>query len=133
MQSAIIAPTCFSTGRQYLLCERTEGRILLHECKRYMRRLIFALIAWLLHTRESGANAIGIAGVVVVHVTIVVDIPEVGGVSRIRRAQPPIRRYCRIQPINIYRFSSKSQNASYLTFEWRTTTLADSSTINTIH
>lgn len=113
-----------NTSRQYLLCRNTEGRILLHECKRYQALTHFHPYTWLLHTRESGANAIGIAGVVVVHVTIVVDIPEVGGVSRIRGTQPPIRRYCRIQPINIYRFSSKSQNASYLTFEWRTTTLA---------
>ena len=43
----------------------------------------FALITWLLNIRESGANAIGVAGVVVVHVAIVVDIPEVGGVGHI--------------------------------------------------
>lgn len=50
----------------------------------------FALITWLLNIRESGANAIGVAGVVVVHVAIVVDIPEVGSVTRIRRTQPPV-------------------------------------------
>ena len=43
----------------------------------------FALITWLLNIRESGANAIGVAGVVVVHVAIVVDIPEVAGVGHI--------------------------------------------------
>ena len=48
--------------------------------------------SWLLHTRESGADAIRVVGVVVVHVAIVVDIPEVGRVGRIRRTQPPIRR-----------------------------------------
>ena len=32
---------------------------------------------------EAGADAIGVAGVVVVHVAIVVDIPEVGSVGHI--------------------------------------------------
>lgn len=41
-----------------------------------------------------GGNAIRIAGVVVVAVAIVVDIPEVRGIVDIRRTQPPIRGRC---------------------------------------
>ena len=44
----------------------------------------FRPYSWLLHTRESGADAIGVAGVVVVHVAIVVVIPVVGSVGHIR-------------------------------------------------
>ena len=51
----------------------------------------FTLIMWLLSSNESGANAIRIAGVVVVVVTCGVHIVEVVRVSRIRRTLPPIR------------------------------------------
>ena len=50
----------------------------------------FALITWLLNVCESGADAIGVAGVVVVGVAVVVDIPEVGRVADIGRAEPPV-------------------------------------------
>jgi len=51
----------------------------------------FTLITWLLSSNESGANAIRIAGVVVVVVTCGVHIVEVRGVGSIRRTLPPIR------------------------------------------
>lgn len=77
-------------GKEYLLRLRTEGCILLHECAAHCAVIRFRPYSWLLNTRESGADAIGVAGVVVVHVAIVVDIPEVGGVAHIRRTQPPV-------------------------------------------
>lgn len=40
--------------------------------------------------RGAENDAIRVAGVVVVAVAIVVDIPEVGGVAHIRRTQPPV-------------------------------------------
>jgi hypothetical protein len=42
----------------------------------------------LLNVWESGADAIRVGGVVVVDVAIRVDIPEVSGVTSIRRTQP---------------------------------------------
>ena len=42
------------------------------------------------HAREAERHPIRVVGVVVVGVTVVVDIAEVGGVARIRRAEPPV-------------------------------------------
>lgn len=45
---------------------------------------------WLLDVCESGANAIAVAGVVVVAVAVRVDIPKVSSVANIRGAKPPV-------------------------------------------
>ena len=63
----------------------------------------FALITWLLDLWESGANAVGVAGVVVVAVAVRVDIPEIRGIANIRRtltrARPNGPPNCiRVQP-----------------------------------
>ena len=46
---------------------------------------------------ESEANAVGVAGVVIVRVAVAVHIAEVVGVARIRRTLPPIVRRTRQQ------------------------------------
>lgn len=42
------------------------------------------------YRQKSAANRINVVGVVVVDVAIVVHIPEIRGVARIRWTQPPI-------------------------------------------
>lgn len=45
----------------------------------------FTLNTWLLDLWESGADAVGVAGVVVVAVAVRVDIPEIRGIANIGR------------------------------------------------
>lgn len=52
--------------------------------------ILFHPYSWLLVLWESGHNAIRVASVVVVQVTVVVHIPEVRSVGSIRRTQPPV-------------------------------------------
>lgn len=78
----------------YLLRLRIDGYILLlthiSDVTIKSKRSHFTLIIWLLNVCESGTNAIRVAGVVVVGVAVVVDIPEVGSVADIGRTQPPV-------------------------------------------
>jgi len=77
----------------YLLRLRIDGYILLLTHISLDITIVeksFRLYTWLLNVCESGADAIRVAGVVVVAVAVRVDIPEIRSVANIGRAQPPV-------------------------------------------
>ena len=86
----------------------------------------FRPYAWLLDLWESGADAVGVAGVVVVAVAVRVDIPEIRGIANIGRTLTRSARQqsvCFLWEYNLFIFISICRNAFYQKLELHTTGL----------